>query len=117
MLVNATGGTAPMTRSRNTPPPSAVTSASTAMPTASNRLRTASNAPDKPKAKMPIRSRISWTSGVTIAVGTHHAGGRGEHGLRLGCDERQEFVRTAARGGEHRLDQRVVGGASKGEFG
>ncbi|KOG34713.1 hypothetical protein AQJ84_30325 [Streptomyces resistomycificus] len=62
--VKAAGGTAPMIRSRNSPPPSAVTSARTAMPKTSKFLRTASRAPEIAKTKMPIRSSVCWTEGL-----------------------------------------------------
>jgi len=62
--VKAAGGSAPMITSRNSPPPSAVTSASTAMPKTSKFLRTASSAPEMANTKMPTTSSVCWTEGL-----------------------------------------------------
>ncbi|SKW51684.1 Uncharacterised protein [Mycobacteroides abscessus subsp. massiliense] len=51
--MNAAGGCCPMIRSRITPPPIAVTMASTASPTMSNFFSTATRAADIAKAKVP----------------------------------------------------------------
>ncbi|SHV26692.1 Uncharacterised protein [Mycobacteroides abscessus subsp. abscessus] len=51
--VNAAGGCWPMMTSRSTPPPIAVTMASTASPTMSNFFSTATSAADIANAKVP----------------------------------------------------------------
>ena len=57
--VNAAGGMSPMSTSRSTPPPIAVRSASTTIPTTSKSRRTARNAPEIANANTPMISRTS----------------------------------------------------------
>ena len=59
------GGVWPSTTSRTSPPPRAVITASSAMPTTSNSCRMAMRAPDTPNANRPVR-----VSAVCMSVGS-----------------------------------------------
>ena len=65
--LNVAGGTAPISTSRMTPPPIAVTMPSVIAPTMSNRAtRNATNAPSRANTNVPTRSR---TRRVGSAIG------------------------------------------------
>ena len=66
---NASGGTAPITRSRRMPPPRAATKPTKATPNRSRRFAIAAEAPDAAKTATPIRSATSRLSPpVTMAT-------------------------------------------------